>query len=300
MEIENLTEVELDGLRYCRCLRAAKSPEATEATRSPVLFVHGFPDSPLMFEAYYSHEEQAQPWLRGRDIYAFEFPNRLTGPGRVPPLRAMAWGRLRHHGTLQLEVDRVLDQLAARSPTGQLILVAHDWGATSCWSWIRRRPRAPVEKFVSLSVGSSFRYDVWEHGPTALTWLYSSVLSMGYFAPSRPVDAALAWMTCRLAGHRHPRAETLARDCWHYWYGPVTVLAAPISLIGLRYQPGFVDFDFPVLYLRSEQDAIASTVAFERHLEERDDCQIEVWSGVNHWFPEQDPERVLARIRAFV
>ncbi len=287
---------ELEGLTHCRCLTLWEAPDAT---RSPVVFVHGFPDSPRMFDAYHTPTERARPWLRGRSVHAFEFPNRLTGPRRVPPPWTMLWGRLRHHGTVQVEVDDALDRLAARSPTGTLILVAHDWGATSCWSWIRRRPRAPVEKFVSLSVGSSFRYDVWEHGIGALSWMYSAIMCLGYLLPIRPIRSMIAGMT-RVAGHRHPEAATLARDCWHYWYGPFTLLAAPLSLFGLRYRPGFVDFDFPVLYLRSPQDSIASTAAFERALEERDDCAIEVWPEANHWFPEQDPERVLRRIRAFV
>lgn len=295
--MQTMTQSSVEGLTYCRCLTLLEVPATT---RSPVVFMHGFPDSPEMFEAYHTAEERARPWLRDRSLYAFEFPNRLTGPGRVPPLTTMIWGRLRHHGTLQREVDEALDQLAARSPTGKLILVAHDWGATSCWSWIRRRPGAPVEKFVSLSVGSSFRYDVWEHGLDALAWMYSGVLCLGYLLPVRPIDSLLAWMTCRFAGHRHPQAATLARDCWHYWYGPVTLLSAPISLLGLRYRPGFVDFDFPVLYLRSEQDSIASTAAFERHLSAREDCVVEVWPGLNHWFPEQESRRVLERIRAFV
>ena len=285
-----------DRLTYSRCLALSESPRAT---RSSVVFVHGFPDSPEMFAAYHTAEERAQPWLRGRNAYAFEFPNRLTSPGRVPPLWVMVRGFIRDHGSLQVEVDQVLDELAARSPTGKLLLVAHDWGATSCWSWIRRRPRAPVEKLVSLSVGSSFRYDVWEHGLSAFSWLYSAVLCLGYLLPVRWVRAPLARMTC-LAGYRHPEAATLAFDCWHYWYGPFTLLAAPLSLLGLRYQREFVDFDFPVLYLRSEGDAIASTKAFERRLEERADCVVEVWPDVNHWFPEQDPQRVLRRIRAFV
>ena len=285
-----------DGLTYSRCLTLSESPTAT---RSSVVFVHGFPDSPEMFAAYHTAEERAQRWLRNRNLYAFEFPNRLTGPGCVPPLRVMVRGFVQDHGSLQAEVDQVLDGLAARSPTGKLLLVAHDWGATSSWSWVRRRPHAPVEKFVSLSVGSSFRYDVWEHGPVALSWLYSAVLCLGYLFPVRWVHALLARWTC-LAGYRHPRSATLALDCWHYWYGPFTLLAAPFSLLGLRYRPGFVGFDFPVLYLRSKGDAIASTKAFERHLEEREDCVIEVWPEVNHWFPEQDPERVLKKIRTFV
>ena len=42
--------------------------QANGADKSPVVFVHGFPDSPAMFADYYAEAERGQPWLAKRSI----------------------------------------------------------------------------------------------------------------------------------------------------------------------------------------------------------------------------------------
>ena len=62
----------------------------------------------------------------------------------------------------------------------------------------------------------------------------------------------------------------------------------------------YLDFPFPVLYLRTKLDRIASTAAFERRLKERPDCRLVDYPEFNHWFPEQHADVVLEEIRAFL
>lgn len=276
---------------YCQVTRIRE-----DGTRSPVVFLHGFPDSPRMFQAYYAEQEQAQPWLQGRGIYTVAFPNRFTNPN-YPPLGALIGGVLQH------EIDQILAERIAASPTGQIVVIAHDWGATRSWSFIRRQGAAgnqPIEKMVSLSVGSSFRFDLGEHGLRALGWTYSALFGSPAFIPIRAYRRLVAWIIIRFGGYQSDNLETFHRDCYHYWYGLVRLLAVPTDLLGLRYRPGYTGFTFPVMYLRSPFDRIATTAAFERAVQERADCRYRLYADANHWFPEQQAERVLEEIRTFL
>jgi pimeloyl-ACP methyl ester carboxylesterase len=170
--------------------------DAGSSRRSPVVFIHGFLDSPGMFSAYYSSKDRSQPCLIGRRIYTFAFPNQQDNRDFPSPLDLM-------QGKLAREFDETLDTLA------------------------HRHNRPPAEKLVALSDGSSFRYDVYK-------------------------------------------------------------------------QPEYLDFAFPVFYLRTPFDRIASTAASERHIQSGPDCRMVNFAQFNHWFPEQHSDAVLPEIRTFL
>lgn len=223
------------------CLKEVKGGE-----RSPVVFAHGFPDSPLIFRAYCAAKEQSQPWLSGRPIYTIAFPNRHTHR-KMPSLLDLIRRKV------YAEFGDALLKLMQASPTGQIVLVAHDWGSTYCWDFIRSHPRisnSGVEFFVALSVGSSFRYDLGEHGLRAFQWLYSSILCLAYYVPLYPLQWLLWKMLEVAAGYRAQTAPN-AYDAWHYWFGPLEVLRAPVDLLGLTRQKTFLEYTFPLLYIRS-------------------------------------------------
>ena len=269
------------------CLR-----DVAGATRSPAVFLHGFPDSSAMYAAYVAPEERDAPWLAGRSIHVLDFPNRHLNPD-FPARRALAGG------VLAREFDALLDALVAESPTGRLVLVAHDWGATHAWRWARARGGAGVERMVALSVGSSFRYDVGEHGFNAFTWLYGLWFCLALYAPF--LSRLVARTIVSGGGYRSDTWPALGRDAYHYWDRPRLLWEIlPQALFGLHRRPEYVDFPFPVLYLRSGFDRIASTRAFERTLASRPDCRILVRRDWNHWFPEQHADEVLPEVRAFL
>ena len=260
--------------------------------KSPVVFIHGFPDSPAMFSAYYAPTERARPWLSGRGIYTYAFPNRHDNPN-FPPLAELA------RGVIAREFDQILDGLAAQSPTGKLVILAHDWGATHTWRWARARKNPPIEKLVAFSVGSSLRFDVFEHGLNAFTWLYGLLFCSPWYLPflRRPVARAIM----RSAGYRSETALDLWQDAYHYWDRPSLLLTLlPQALFFLFYRHEYLDFPFPVLYMRTPLDRIASTAAFERALLARPDCRLILYPEYNHWFPEQHSAVVLPEVRAFI
>ncbi len=266
--------------------------DAGATRKSPVVFIHGFPDSPAMFADYYAESERSQPWLRGRSIFAFSFPNRHDNPN-FPPLSALL------EGVMAREFDQLLDDLAAQSPTGKLIVIAHDWGATHTWRWARGRKNPPIEKLVTFSVGSSFRYDVFEHGLNAFSWLYGIWFGSAWYLPF--LRKAVADSIVKSAGYRSETAVGLWQDAYHYWDRPSLLLTIlPQALFFLFHQPEYLDFPFPVLYMRTPLDRIASTAAFERLIQSRADCRLVVYPDYNHWFPEQHSDVVLPEVRAFL
>ena len=265
--------------------------DAGKTDKSPIVFVHGFPDSPKMFTAYFSEAERDQPWLRGRSLYTYAFPNRHDNPN-FPGLTALVGG------VMSREFDETMDDLAQKSHTGRLIFVAHDWGATHTWRWARGRKNPPIEKMVALSVGSSFRYDVFEHGLNAFTWLYGIWFGSAWYIPflKKPVARSIE----SAAGYRSETALDLWKDAYHYWDRPSLLLTIlPQALFFLFYKPEYLDFPFPVLYLRTKLDRIASTAAFERKIKSRPDCRLVIYEQFNHWFPEQHSDVILAEVRAF-
>jgi pimeloyl-ACP methyl ester carboxylesterase len=260
--------------------------------KSPVVFIHGFPDSPRMFAAYYDKAERAQPWLSGRGIYTYAFPNRHDNPN-FPALTALA------HGVVAREFDYNMDTLANQSPTGKLIILAHDWGATHTWRWARGRTIPPIEKLVAFSVGSSFRYDVFEHGLNAFTWLYGLLFCSPWYLPC--LRKPVARLIVRFAGYRSETAMDLWQDAYHYWDRPSLLLTIlPQALFLLYYRREYLDFPFPVLYMRTPFDRLASTKVFERTLLKRPDCRLIIYPDFNHWFPEQNSEVVLPEVRKFL
>jgi len=265
---------------------------AANSTRSPVVFVHGFPDSPAMFSAYFCEPELQQAWLSGRSIYTYSFPNRHDNPN-FPPLSALA------QGVLAEEFDRQMDELARLSPTGKLVIIAHDWGATHTWRWARAHSSPPIEKLVAFSVGSSFRYDVFEHGLRAFTWLYGLWFGAAWYLPF--LRRTVAQSIVSAAGYRSATAMDLWQDAYHYWDRPSLLLTIlPQALLFLFYRPEYLSFTFPVLYLRTPLDRIASTAAFERLIQSRPDCRMVIYKQYNHWFPEQHSDTVLPEVRAFL
>ena len=263
-----------------------------DSQKSPVVFVHGFPDSPAMFAAYHTEAERRQAWLQGRSIYAYAFPNRHDNPN-FPSLGELAGG------VMDREFNALMDELARNSPTGKLVIVAHDWGATHTWRWAREKKHPPIEKLIALSVGSSFRYDVFEHGLNAFTWLYGLWFCAAWYLPFLRKTVAASIVS--RAGYHSETAHELWKDAYHYWDRPSLLITIFLqALFFLFYKPEYLDFDFPILYMRTKLDRIASTVRFEQALRSRPDARFVLFEQFNHWFPEQHSDLVLAEIRSFV
>lgn len=262
-----------------------------DSLKSPIVFVHGFPDSARLFEAYHSVSERQAAWLKGRSIYAIEFPNRQQSNPQIPNLLQLI------RQVMKKEFATLITQLIQASPSQKIIPIVHDLGATYTWRYIRENGDSGIEKMVALSVGSSFRFDIWEHGFFAIAWLYSLLYILPYYIPIQANRALLAKLLAAKAGYQSDSIAKVYRDVFHYWYAPLWLLCFPAFFIPL---PIFLNFRFPVLYMRSPLDRIASTKAFENKIANDEKSRLIILEDANHWFPEQQAECVLSEIRTFL
>jgi pimeloyl-ACP methyl ester carboxylesterase len=280
----------MDSTRYVQVTSIRKKARTQQ---SSVVFLHGFPDSPDMFKTYYSPLETKESWLKDRSLYAIALPNRQTNP-TVPSLTDLMADTLYKEFAIQMNV------LLKNSPSGKLILIAHDWGAAYAWRYIKDKGDSCIERMVAMSVGPSPRFDIWEHGFRALGWSYRFMLSLPYYVPasSRPVG----WALTRFAGYKGSDLQRLSKDCYHYWDGVAWPFLAPLTLLGLlQKRPERLHFSFPILFIRSPVDRLVSTEGFETMLAKRPDCRLIILSrDFNHWFPAQHSELVLKELRTFL
>jgi pimeloyl-ACP methyl ester carboxylesterase len=277
----------MDATRF---VQLATIRKRAHTEQSPVVFLHGFPDSPDMFQAYHSPEEQRESWIKDRSLHALALPNRLTNPV-VPTLADLI------SGVLYKEFAAQMDALVKESPNGKLILIAHDWGAAYAWRYIKDKGDGCIERMVALSVAPSPRFDVWEHGVRALGWSYRTLFSIPYYIPA--TSRSLGWALKHIAGYEGPDLEHLSKDCYHYWDGIAWPLLAPVALLYPRSEQ--LDFSFPILFIRSRMDRFATTQAFERKLRQRADSRLVILPpDCNHWFPAQKSELVLQELRTFL
>lgn len=275
---------------------------------APVIFCHGVPDDDLIFTPYFN-------LFPNRRIFVIRFPNKSTNPTNVPSLFEM---------TRDVYYEEFAAHLAWLLKTfGRIALFAHDFGATNCWRYLReeRVDSAKIDFFVSCSVGSSMRYDVWEHGFRAFLWLYAFVFSLTYYyekmlclAPSNKrkhdsiAEIAVGWIYKSFAGLPSYLANPRSCDGVHYWYGFANFIKFPFEFVGcrrafelFRFGGEFVDFTFPVAYVRAVDDRIASTHAFEETLKSRDDCRILVLDpSARHWFLYTHVDVVRQELVAFL
>lgn len=278
----------MDAPRYVHLLTIQKR---ARSQRSPVVFIHGFPDSPEIFRDYHHPTEQKESWLKGRNIFAIAFPNRLTHPV-VPTLKDL-W-----QDVLFKEFAAHLQTLVRESPTGKIAVVAHDWGAAYTWRFVRELGGEGIDRMLALSVAATPQFDIWEHGVRALSLSYRSLLSLPYYIPA--TSEPVAWLLSRLAGYSGPDWKNLSKDCYHYWADIVWPLKAPFVLLGLLDRPGEeLDFKFPVVFLRSSIDRLWSTEAFEQKLLQRRDCKLVILKKAQHWFPEHQSRLVIKELRTF-
>lgn len=273
---------------HVSCIR-----DAGRNSRSPLVFIHGYPDSAAMFSAYTATEVLDEPWAKKRSVFTISFPNRREHPA------SPSWQELRK-GVLYRQFSERLSDLIKASPTGQICPVAHDWGAAYIWSFIREKGDKGIERLVALSVASSQRFDVWEHGIWAFAWSYRTFLALPFYLPIS--SGLVGYGLSKLMGYRGENLDHLDRDSYHYWDGLAWPLFAPLLLSGLKFKRApFLNFKFPLLYMRAPADRFLSTKEFEAAVAARPDCRLVCLpSGYNHWFPEQASELVLAELRSFL
>jgi pimeloyl-ACP methyl ester carboxylesterase len=236
--------------------------------KSTAVYIHGFPDDDDLFAEYK---------LPDRQSISLALPNGRTNkvvPSGMPLIR----------GAVFEEICCALDGACATSPTGKIVVVAHDWGATYSWKWIMKNPDK-VSAVIAFSVGNEFRYDVLEHGPNALIWGYHLISSLPWLIPCSATRRFVSTLMKSPAAGWIGDREITEHDSHHYWYAaPWCLTVQPYHLFCPRRKDPAPLPKCPVLYIRSAiADRIAVTSAFEEQLLARKDCE-RIVTGLDHWF----------------
>jgi pimeloyl-ACP methyl ester carboxylesterase len=154
----------------------------------PILCVHGAPESHEIFLPYCDLLSRNGT----RQVYLLSFPSEQSK--NTPTMKDMVLQ------TVWLEFSKQLDEFAQAHK--KFSIFAHDFGSAWCWTWIRSSEKnaACIHSVFSVSCGPKFRYDLYEHGVfNALTWCYSTILSISYYVPFLPIAD---WMLRLFSGYK--------------------------------------------------------------------------------------------------
>jgi len=279
--------------------------EARPVEHGSIVFIHGAPQSHRMWNAYLSQ----QKLVGQRTVYLLAFPS--NDSDKPTPT---VWDMI--EGATYREFFTTMDFLTDQ-PSGQhLAVCAHDYGASYMWTYIRHRYRErralKLDFYIDCSVGSSFRFDVFEAGPHwALMWLYSITFALVYFFPV--LGGLVESLLAKVAHYPRDGKGLSARNMWWYSYqGTSVMFRIPFDLVGITYWlaakrivdqggPEFLAFDFPVLFAAcSSIERHAYTSAFVEHVVSTGGEFVPVPLRFGHFFPSTQPHWLIERIEAFL
>ena len=266
--------------------------EAGPPEGPPVMLVHGFP----------------QHWWEWRELIG-----PLAADGyRVlcPDLRGAGWSSAPAGAYRKNDMADDLAAVLDRLHVGPVTLVAHDWGGFVAFIMMLRHP-AKVTGFFGLNTGAPWvRLDgplirhlwrFWYQIPLAFPVADPRIIAD---SRARYLRLVMKWVG---AGYMVPENDfrlyaSVLRDREHAiacsrWYRTF------LSREFLRWLRGeFADerVKVPVRWLHGTADPVLTPTLLREFDRRVDDFNIELVPGVGHWIAEQQPELVLARLRAFL
>ncbi len=169
-------------------------PLTEGARRETVVLVHGFPDSPAMWE-------QTAQYLTGRGhrVVRVTLPGFETDPQSVDET------------TFDVTLKRLHATLVHADALGTT-LVGHDWGAILLYMLIRRTPDV-ASRFVALEIGAAPRSPPL----TLFVHTYHALLRLLYWVGDRGGDCGMRWAGALLPRPSYAGAPTpTARHGWLY------------------------------------------------------------------------------------
>ncbi len=260
--------------------------DAGPADGETVLLLHGFPQTRRSWTALASRLHDAGYRTLAPD-------QRGYSPTARPPRR-------RDYRMGELAAD--VDALISASGRGRVHVVGHDWGAIAAWATAARYPER-VASLSALSVPhpAAMQQAVMRSRQLLRSW-YMVLFQLprvpeALFRPEAPRSRARAMRFLRYFGQSRERADrdlTALGDAGFSaalgWYraipwGSLPELRTPISV--------------PTLYAWSDGDRAVTRAAAElcaRHVAAP--YEFVEFPGATHWFPEEVPDQLAARLVA--
>ena len=266
--------------------------EAGPVDGPAVMLAHGFP----------------QNWWEWRHVIG-----PLAADGyRVlcPDLRGAGWSSAPPGVYRKTDMADDLAALLDRLGAGPVALVAHDWGGPVAFIMMLRHPEK-VSKFFGVNTIAPWLtpdlatlrhlWRLWYQLPIALPVIGARLIGgresrflgvlnawVGSGFPIPPEDFRLYAQCMGDPGHAVAGSR---------WYRTFLVRE---FLPWLRGAYADVRVDVPVRLLHGTADPVLTPSLLRGYGQRIDDFGVELVDGVGHWFPEQRPDLVLDRLRAFL
>lgn len=273
---------------------------AGDPAAPPMLFVHGFPEFWMAWEAQLEEFSRTH-FVVAPDLRGFNLSDKPPEVSDYHPRKVVE------------DLRQLIGQLG-----GKAIVVAHDWGGAACWNLAAFHPEA-VERLVILNSPHPVTYarelatNPRQQAASSYVLLFRDpkaerVMSQDNF---RRLEGMLAdW----LHSVRPPSAETLAtyRAAWSQPgaltaglnYYRVSPLHPPSDTSAgaakLKLDPAMFTVRVPTLVIWGEKDPALLTALLDGLDAYVTDLRIERIPEGSHWVAHEYPERVNALIRAFL
>jgi len=134
-----------------------------------MVFIHGWPDSPQVWENQINHFRKDYRCIRIELPY-FSKSTKETN--------------LRNFDSIALEISQCIHQILLTSPHDKVILIGHDWGAFLSYKIERLQPNL-ISKLITLDIGGSLKPDSLKQGLSIIgyqSWLIAAYY-LGHLIP---------------------------------------------------------------------------------------------------------------------
>ncbi len=243
----------------------------------PVVCLHGWPESSLMWDA--TLEALAAAGLRA-------LAPDLPGYGASPVVRPATWA-MHRQALEEWRVEQGLDRVS---------LVVHDWGGLIGLRWACDHPDA-VEALVISDTG--FFPDGKWHGMAELMRtpeegekLLADLTEEGFTGLMRSVSEGMTDRAIGTYWEAFSTAEGRAAQLDLYRSGNFEELEP--------YEGSLAALGVPTLLLWGEEDAFAPVAGAHRFLAEIPHAELEVLPGAGHFVVEDEPEAYAAAVTRFL
>lgn len=243
-------------------------------TGTPLVFLHGWPDDPTLWDGLASRFESDHCCIR---VQLPAFPGSDAERGADFPVLA----------------DQLEAQLASLLGDTRAVFAGHDWGAILTYLFAQRHP-GRIERLVTLDVGGQIQPSVaeWPIFVGYQGWLIAAEAA-GRFAP-RLGDRMARWMAHR-ARAPHPERVT-ARMGYPYRYAWRAILIpGHRDSLARRFRPSH-----PLLFIYGTRKPFPfHSRSWIETLEADPDCEV-VGVDATHWVMLDREDEVAEAIAAFI
>ena len=257
----------------------SESNTNVQDVKPPMLLLHGYPDSPAMYDDVASHFVS-----KGRRVARVAWPNCGSKP-EIP------WGA---------SFDDLLASLVdVAEKIGPADVIAHDWGAMMAWLLEKKRPEL-VHSLVAVDVGQEVPKDLKSN---ALILAYQIPLLIAFLLAGKFKGFAdgIVRAVASVFQRPHIRADlTSLKGYWYYYFWHDFLLKKGKGWTSLLSGKSKRLPTCPTLYIYGAKKFVKfHSEEWLNKMKRRQDCKVVKMEHTGHWVFNEDPQGFLQHVDAF-